>query len=34
MTEKFESDSFQPEMLYEEILEYLDLLKKTVRNSD
>lgn len=30
MTERFQNASFQPEMLYEEIAEYLDLVKKLV----
>ena len=30
MTERFQDASFQPEMLYEEIVEYLDMMKKIV----
>lgn len=30
MTERFMEDSFQPEMLYEEIADYLDMMKKLV----
>lgn len=30
LTEHFQNASFQPEMLYEEIVEYLDMMKKTV----
>ena len=30
MTERFQDASFQPEMLYEEIVDYLDMMKKIV----
>ena len=30
MTERFQDASFQPEMLYDEIVEYLDMMKKIV----
>lgn len=30
MTERFQDASFQPEMLYEELVEYLDMMKKIV----
>ena len=30
LTERFQNDSFQPEMLYEEITGYLDMMKKIV----
>ncbi len=33
MTERFMDASFQPEMLYQEILEYLDMMKKIVYRS-
>ena len=30
LTERFQSESFQPEMLYEEITGYLDMMKEIV----
>lgn len=33
MTERFQDASFQPEMLYEEIADYLDMMKKIVYRS-
>ena len=33
MTERFQDASFQPEMLYEEIVDYLDMMKRIVYHS-